>query len=227
MKNKYSWRSLLGMPPLCQGGALASIVFCCNPETKECAFLDTALKRLGISKSKFISVMKKHSFKIGDYDLAFAPSLEQEDPERDKALMSAKMSLTSFLKYKFDILQELIPKEKMDYAFKNVVVKQYALQILDIESRKVIRALAFGDLQFFVVTEIFDEHKLKKKLLGKLEKTEYVAARLPPELLKRMDRAVEEGLAKSRSDLIRKALVFYLSSVEKPQLGTMLNKFKT
>jgi len=227
MRNKYSWRNLLGMPPLCQGGSLASIVFCCNPEKRECAFLDAALKKLGITKKKFMSVMKKHSFKVGDYDLAFAPSLEQEDLQRDRALMSAKWSLTSFLKYKFEILRELIPKDKMDYAFKTALVKQYALQILDIESRKMIRALAFGDLQFLVVTEIFDERKLKKGLLAELEKTEYVAVRLPKNLLQKMDRAVEEGIAKSRSDLIRKALVLYLSSLEKPPLGRMLNKLKT
>jgi len=229
-KNKYSWRSLLGVPPLCQGGVLASIVFCCDPRTRECNFFDAALKKLGITKQRFLSVMKKHSMKVGDYDLAFAPSLEQDDMRRDMALLSAKMSLTEFLKYKFEILRDLIPEQKLDYAFKTPLVKLYALQILDIESKKVIRALAIGDLRQFVVTEIFDERRLKKKFLDKLEKTRYVAVRLPPDLLDKLDQAVEEGLGKSRSDLIRKALLFYLSSMEKPQISQiegMLNKMKT
>jgi len=222
MRNKYSWRDLVGEPPLCEGGRLCSIVFCCDPRRVSCSVFNDALEMLGISKSEFIRVMDEGKIPVEEKDgtcfgsLAFCPSPEKESRDRNAALMKLGWSLTSYLKFKFDLLKRLVPPSKLDYAFNTRVLKQYALDILDLESKKVYKAFALGDVRrTLIVTEVFSENDLKDKgVESLLSQTEYVGVRIPKSLISELDDLVEKGVVGSRSDGIRRALTLYLKAVK-------------
>jgi len=225
MRNKYSWRNLIGEPPLCEGGRLASIVFCCDPRRKPCMILDEALRMLGISKDDFVRVMEKHRIPVQENDgscfgnLAFCPSLEKPSRDRDRALIRMGWSLNRYLKYKFNILRDLVPPGKMDYVFSTRVLKQFAVEALDLETKKVYRALALGNLRSrtLLITEIFREQDLRdRQVENVLSQTEYVGVRVPKELVVQLDELVAKGIIKSRSDGIRRALLLYLGALKKP-----------
>jgi len=223
MRNKYSWRSLIGEPQLCEGGRLVSIVFCCDPRKKQCPILEEALKLLGLSVDDFVKVMLKHGKPIQEKDgtcfgnLAFCPSPEKSSKDRDYALMKLDWSLSRYLRYKFSILKDLIPEDKLDYAFNTRVLRQYAVELLDLETRKVYKAFALGNLKTgtLMLTEIFKEENLKDiQVESILRKTDYVGVRIPKDLLEELDEFVEKGIIESRSDGIRRALHLYLSALK-------------
>jgi len=217
---KYSWRDLIGEPPLCEGGRLASIVFCCDPRKKYCPLLEEALKVLGISKVKLISVMEKYKIPAPKIDgscfgnLAFCPSPEKPSKDRDRALLSMGWSLSKYLKYKFNILTELIPKDELDVAFSKRLLRQFAIEALDLETRKVYRALALGNTKIMLITEIFRSGKLRDRQIEAVcLGTEYVGVRIPKDIVSALDELVERGLIESRSDGIRRALLLYLRAL--------------
>jgi len=223
-KNRYSWRDLIGEPQLCEGGRLVSIVFCCDPRRKQCPILEEALKMLGLTVEDFIKVMEKHGIPIPEKDgtcfgnLAFCPSPEKESKDRDTALLKMGWSLSRYLKYKFSILKDLIPPGKLDYAFNTRVLKQYAVEILDLETRRVYKALALGNIKSgtLMITEIFKEQDLKdRQVESVLSKTDYVGVRIPKDLVEQLDELVEKGIIESRSDGIRRALHLYLSALKR------------
>jgi len=222
-KNRYSWRDLIGEPPLCEGGRLVSIVFCCDPRKKRCPILEEALKLLGITVDDFVKVMLKHGKKIQEIDgtcfgnLAFCPSPEKSSKDRDYALMKLDWSLSRYLRYKFNILKDLIPEDKLDYAFNTRVLRQFAVELLDLETRKVYKAFALGNLKtgMLMLTEIFREEDLKDvQVESVLRKTDYVGVRIPKDLLEQLDELVEKGIIGCRSDGIRRALMLYLSALK-------------
>lgn len=222
MKDRYSWKNLIGEPQLCEGGRLASIVFCCDPRKKECPILNMALKILGISKRKFVEVMEKHRISVPEKDgtcfgnLAFCPGLEKESRDRDEFLIRKHWSLSKYLKYKFKILRELVPEEKLDLAFSTRIIRQYAVKLLDLETRKEYKAFAIGNVKYKIMTltEVFDEESLSDKNVETLlSGTEYVGVRIPHDLVRKLDELVDRGVVSSRSDGIRRALQLYLSSL--------------
>ena len=93
MRNKYSWRNLIGEPPLCEGGRLASIVFCCDPRRKPCMILDEALRMLGPDEapdsleSGTSSALITFAYKVGE--LAFQAG--DEDKALDYIGLSGKI----------------------------------------------------------------------------------------------------------------------------------------
>jgi len=225
MRNKYSWRNLIGEPPLCEGGRLASIVFCCDPRKKACPVFEEALRMLGISRDDFIRVMEEHKIPVPERDgtcfgnLAFCPSPEKPSKDRDEVLLKMGWSLSKYLKYKFELLRRLVPPDKMDYAFNTRVLKQFAVEALDLETRRVYKALALGNLRSgtLLITEIFKEQDLKdKQVEAVLSQTEYVGVRIPKDIINELDELVAKGIIESRSDGIRRALLLYLGALKKP-----------
>jgi len=222
-RNRFSWRDLIGEPPLCEGGRLASIVFCCDPRRVKCPVLEKALEMLGLTVEEFVKVMEKHGKRIREVDgtcygnLAFCPSPEKESKDRDRALLEMGWNLTRYLKYKFEILCSLLPPEKLRIAFRERVMRQYAVELLDLETRKVYRALALGNIEagMFIVTEVFNEKDLvDSSVESVLSGTEYVGVRIPSHLVRELDELVEKGIIESRSDGIRRALQLYLSALK-------------
>jgi len=221
MKNKYTWRELIGEPQLCEGGRLISIVFCCDPRKKKCPILEEALRVLGLTVDDFIRVMEKHSVPIknvdgtGFGDLAFCPSLEKESKDRDTYLLENGWGIIRYLKYKFEILKDLIPQDKWEYAFETRLVKQYAIEALELDTQRVYKAFALGNINgTLIITEVFKGSDLKdKELKSAITKTEYVGVRIPKDLISRLDVLVEKGVINSRSDGIRRALMLYLSAL--------------
>jgi len=204
-------------------------VFCCDPRKKRCELFERALKLLGITEEHFVAVMEKHRVPVEEKDgscfgsLAFCPSPEKESKDRDEALLRMGWSLTKYLKYKFEILRELVPPDKLDLAFSTRLVKQYALEILDLETRRVYKAFAVGNLETGVltVTEIFKENSLRdRQVETALSNTAYVAARIPRDLVDKLDELVKKGVINSRSDGIRRALLFYLNAFKESVKGS-------
>ena len=107
----------------------------------------------------------------------------------------------------------------MDYAFNTRVLKQFAVEALDLETRRVYKALALGNLRSgtLLITEIFKERDLKdKQVEAVLSQTEYVGVRIPKDIINELDELVAKGIIESRSDGIRRALLLYLGALKKP-----------
>ena len=127
-------------------------------------------------------------------------------------------SLSRYLKYKFDILRKLVPSDKMDCVFGVRVLRQFAVEALDLETRKVYRALALGNMRGgnLLITEMFSEQELENKQVEVLlSQTEYVGVRIPKDIVSELDELVARGVIKSRSDGIRRALLLYLGALRR------------
>ena len=232
-RNKFSWRDLIGEPPLCEGGRLVSIVFCCDPRRVKCPILEKAFEMLDLTAEEFVRVMERHGKPVVEVDgtcygnLAFCPSPEKESKDRDKTLLKMGWNLTRYLKYKFEILCNLLPPDKLKLAFRERVMKQYAIELLDLETKRVYRALALGNIEagMFIVTEVFNEKDLiNNKVETILSSTEYVGVRIPSHLIKQLDDLVEKGIIKSRSDGIRRALQLYLTALKNVKQETVVKR---
>jgi len=228
MRSKYSWKDLVGEPPLCKGGRLASIVFCCDPRRKYCPILEDALKMLGVSRDEFIRIMDEYRIPIPEKDgtcfgnLAFCPSPEVPSRDREEGLLKIGWSLSRFLKYKFELLRKLVSPDKLDYAFNTRVLNQFAVEILDLETKKVYKGFALGNIKSgtLVVTEIFSENELRDEQVSVvLSQTEFVGVRIPKDLLNMLDELVASGVVESRSDGIRRALMLYLGALKPVKQG--------
>lgn len=222
MRGRLSWRDLIGEPPLCEGGRLASIIFCCDPRKVVCPVLEEALKMIGISKEDFVKVMEECKIPTLEKDgtcfgnLAFCPSPEKPSRDRDETLLKLGWSLSKYLRYKFEILRKLVSPEKLDYVFTTRVLRQFAVTALDLETRKVYRMLTLGNVRggIMLITEVFDESELRGNVRDALGRTEYVAVRIPKDMVAELDDLVSKGIIESRSDGIRRALALYLNALK-------------
>ena len=220
---KYNWRSLLGEPNICGGGHLAAIVFCCDPRKKRCPFRDYALKLLGISKDEFVKVkdeMKVECEECCFKNLAYCCSPEKICPLRDAALKRLGWTLSKYLQYKWEILERLVDREKMDFAFSERVLKQYGMELLELDTQKVYRALGYGNVGMkavWITKVVGEEPLLDKELREELRGTEFVGARVPRPLLRRVDELVARGIFKSRSHAIRAGLSLLLKIAVKQE----------
>jgi len=151
---------------LCGGGPLISLVYCCGLE-KPCPIRNYALKLLGITPEKFKEVKEKHRIDAEGTcfkNLAYCCSLQKECPFRDKVRKRLNMSDEDYLKYKLEILRDLIPREKLDYALKTRVMKPLIFIIVDPSGEEWTewRGLGFGnpDINAFFIQQV----KVKKKI---------------------------------------------------------------
>jgi len=220
----YTWKNLVGEPNLCGGGHLASIVFCCDPRRKKCPFRDYALARLGISKEMFVEIKEKHRVESDTCfgNLAYCCSPEKNCPRRNKALYSLKWNFRQYLQYKWEILKDLVPREMMDRAFTERVLRQYGMELLELDTQKVYRALGFGniDMKAVWITEVVKSENLANEDLGKeLKESEFIGVRMPKVMLRELDELVELGVFESRSQAIRAAVSLLLKTCVKQKSG--------
>jgi len=166
---------------------------------------------LGLTVEDFVRVMEENKVPVKERDgtcfgnLAFCPSLEKPSRDRDEALLKMRWGLRKYLSYKFELLKKLLPPDKLDFAFSTRLLRQYAVEALDLETRKMYRALALGNIKsgMLMITEVFRESDLKDKQVESiLYRTEFVGVRIPRDL-------------ESRSDGIRRALMLYLNALGK------------
>jgi len=221
-----SWKILLDEPRLCEGGRLVSIVYCCDPTKVSCPIVEHALKILGLSKEEFAEAMRRHGVEVPSIDgtcfgnLAFCPPLDHPSRDRDEALRRLGWDAVKYAKFKWDLLTKIIPKEKLRIAMNTRIVTQFAVSLLDLETRKEYKAFGLGnvDLKFIRLTEVFREGELRDREVEEtLRNSEFVAARIPKQILEEIDALVAKGIVKSRSDAIRRALMLYISSLRKTE----------
>ena len=153
-------------------------------------------------------------------NLAFCPSLEKPSKDRDEALRKLGWSVTDYLRYKFRLLMQLILKNQLKRVFSERVLKQYAVDVLDLETKRVYKAFALGNISSGIlrITEVFREGELDdRQVEDVLTRTEFVGVRIPRDLLAELDSLIKRGIVKSRSDGIRRALAVYLSALRTPR----------
>jgi len=149
---------------LCGGGPLISLVYCCGLE-KPCPIRNYALKLLEITPEKFKEVKEKHRIDAEGTcfkNLAYCCSLQKECPYRDEARKRLNMSDEEYIRYKLEILRDLIPDEKLGYALKTTVMMPLIFVIVDPREWIEWRGLGFGnpDLKVFFIQQV----KSKKKI---------------------------------------------------------------
>ncbi len=217
---KYSWKDLIGENNVCGGGHLAAVVFCCSLE-KPCIWRTMALKKLGISEDEYRKV--KEDLKIeSEYvcfgNLAYCCSVEKPCPNRDKALKALGWTTSQYLQYKYRILQHLIPEDLMDKAFTERVVAYYGIQLLDMDEQRLYRGIAMGSVEarlIYLLDVSVDGQDLDPKLSEAFSATEFIGVRVPKEVAKAIEELVERGEATSKSDVVRRALLMYLTFARK------------
>jgi len=215
---KLDWRSLVGEPNVCGGGHLAAVVFCCDPRVKRCPFRDYALKALGVSKEKFTEVKDRLGVEAPGTcfgNLAYCCSPEKQCPKRDKVLDGLDWSYSRYLQYKWQLLLELVPRESLERAFEERVLKQYGMELLELDTRTVFRAVGYGNVAMKAVwiQDVIDSSSLADEELGReLGEAEFVGARIPRRILQDIDELVGRGVFKSRSQAIRSGLMLLLKA---------------
>jgi len=220
---RYSWKSLVGEVNICGGGHLAAIVFCCDPRKKRCPFRDFALKMLGIDKERFIEVKDRLGVEAPGTcfgNLAYCCSPEKTCPRRDKVLAELGWSYSRYLQYKWRILEELISREDLVWAFTERVLRQYGIELLELDTQRVYRALGYGNVRMKAVwiNEVVDEESLgDEELARELGETEFVGVRVPKSTLRELDELVGQGMFKSRSHAIRAAISLLLKMTVKQE----------
>jgi len=219
---KFSWRNLVGEVNICGGGHLAAIVFCCDPRKKRCPFRDYALKRLEISVDRFVEVKDKHKIegKVCFGNLAYCCSPEKNCSARDRVLAELGWSYTKYLQYKWEIFKDLVPKDKWELAFTERVLKQYAMELLELDTRKIYKAMGYGNIgmKAIWISEVVDDNTVLKNDVGKeLGETEFVGVRVPRTILRKIDDLVDRGVFKSRSQAIRSGLTLLLKAYVKQE----------
>ncbi len=230
MKRIYTWRDLVGEPQLCKGGRLCSIVFCCDIRQRPCYLFEKALEMIGLTINDYLEILEKKI--LPEYgkplkridntafgNLVFAPSLEEESRDRDEFLLQNKWSPKDYLAYKFAILKTIVPKDKLDLVFRERLLKPLAVNVLDLESQQIYKATALGNLRLglVVITRLIDNPRILEDLEVKemLVGSDFVGIRLPKSLTKALDDLVAQGIFKSRSEAIVKAIQLLTSLYSK------------
>lgn len=216
------WEELVRLESICGGGHLASIVFCCGVK-KDCPFRKEALDRLGISEEKYAEVKEKHKIEAKGTcygNLAYCCSLNEQCEARDKVLRDLGMTPAEYLQYKFDILIDLIPKNKMELAFKERVLHKYAFEMVkldDLEEGKEMegyRGLALGNPEISDSLIILDyqpiQPQVDEEVREAIRKSEFISARVDSELYNTIV-SIAQRNGYNVSKIIRDALKLYVT----------------
>jgi len=216
----HGWRSLASIQQLCDGGPLASIVFCCDPRRKKCPVLEKALRELGLTVEEFVSVMEMHKIPVPEVDgscygnLAFCPSLDVKSRDRDEFLLSNnEWSLSKYLEYKYELLLDLVSHDKLDYAFSRGVVEKYAGFVINTNTGRALAVVLAGspELGGFRVLRI-DE--VEYSYVDNVS-TGYLNVRLPHSVIVELESLVKAGVILSKSDAARKAILLFLQAIKR------------
>ncbi|HDH45029.1 MAG TPA: hypothetical protein ENG66_06545 [Thermococcus sp.] len=211
------WEDLIRFNNLCNASPLASIVFCCKV-TKPCPYRDEALKILGISKERYTEVKEKYAIKAKGTcygNLAYCCSLEYKCDIRDEALKRLGMSPSDYLKYKFKILKELIPEDKMmGVALKRRVSYNMAFEMVCLHNPNLgFRGIAVGNPNLSDLVLILNFQQVSPhvdvSVRDTLRKEKFISVRVSKDTYEKLvDLALVNGC--SISDLVRNAINVYL-----------------
>jgi predicted metal-binding transcription factor (methanogenesis marker protein 9) len=214
----FSWRDLENIPHLCEGGVLASIVFCCDPRKVRCPLIQKALNELGLTLDQYLSVVEKLGVPLQAFDgtchgnLAFCPSLTHISRDRDEFLYNKLWTVEMYLKYKFRILKTLLNNdpEKMRLAFTKRLLGRYVAVLLDVDTNEMFRAMLVGD----IAKGAFRIEKIEKISIEPIPGNNdvVVSVRIPLAIAKKL-RDLEKEKSISRSEFIRRALQLFLHIV--------------
>ncbi len=212
------WEELVKVGNLCSGAPLAAIVFCCGLE-KRCDFRKRALELLGLTEADFKRVkerMKIEAEKTCYGNLAYCCSLNENCEARDNALKELGMPPAGYLRYKFRILEELVPKDKLEFAFREKVLYTFAFELVRIDNSNFegYRGLAIGNPEITNTLMIVDfkpfEPNMSDFVKETVRKSEFISLRVTKEQYKQIaDIAAEKGC--SMSDIVRDAIALYLT----------------
>jgi len=218
----HGWRHLASIQQLCDGGPLASIVFCCDPRRKKCPVLEKALRELGLTVEEFVSVMEEHKIPVSEVDgscygnLAFCPSLDVKSRDRDEFLLkSGEWSVSKYLEYKYKLLLDLLGDDpgKLEYVFSRSVVEKYAGVVINTNTGKALAVVLAGspELGGFRVLRI-DE--VEYSYVDNVS-TGYLNVRLPHSVISELESLVKAGVILSKSDAARKAILLFLQAIKR------------
>jgi predicted metal-binding transcription factor (methanogenesis marker protein 9) len=205
---------------LCDGGPLASIVFCCDPRRRKCPVLEKALLELGLTVEEFVSVMERNKIPVPEVDgscygnLAFCPSLNVKSRDRDEFLLkNGEWSLSKYLEYKYKLLLELVSRDKLDYLFSKGVVEKYAGFVININTGKAFAVVLAGspELGGFRVLTLDD---VEYRYIDNVS-TGYLNVRLPHSVIAELESLVKAGVIESKSEGVRKAILLFLQAVKR------------
>lgn len=211
------WEDLVKFENLCGGAPLASIVFCCDTR-KDCPFRRKALEILGISEEIYKAVKEKYAKEAEGTcygNLAYCCSLNEQCAARDNALKKLGMSPAEYLQYKYKILLDLIPKDKLETAFRTKVLYKFAFEMVKIDSMSEgYRGLALGNPELTNTLIILDvkpiELAISEEVKETVRKSEYISVRVTREQYNKIaEIAVKNGC--NMSDVVREALTIYLA----------------
>jgi len=212
--------ALASCPQLCDGGPLISIVYCCDPRRRRCAILEAALGELGLTVERFVEVAEENRVPVKEIDgtgfgnLAFCPSLLVRSRDRDEAVFGDEgCGLTKYLEYKLSLLKRLIPEERLPEALTKRVVERYAGVLLS-EGGHAVKAVLVGNLEAGGL-RVLRAEPLDAPEPGPLSEA-FLGVRLPRDVLEQVDALVKAGLASSRSECVRKAVLLFLQTVKPP-----------
>jgi predicted metal-binding transcription factor (methanogenesis marker protein 9) len=214
----FSWRDLENIPHLCEGGVLASIVFCCDPRKVRCPLIQKALNELGLTLDQYLSVVEKLGVPLQTFDgtcysnLAFCPSLTHVSRDRDEFLYNKMWTVEMYLKYKFRILKTLLNNdvEKMLFAFSRKLLGRYIAVILDVDTNEMFRAMLVGDIS----RKAFRIDRIERVSVEPVPSSNdvVVSVRIPLAIAKRL-KELEKEKSVSKSEFIRRALQLFLHIV--------------
>jgi len=212
--------ALASCAQLCDGGPLISIVYCCDPRRRRCAILEAALKELGLTVERFVEVAEENRVPVKEIDgtgfgnLAFCPSPLVRSRDRDEAVFGDEgCGLTKYLEYKLSLLRRLIPEERLPEALTKRVVERFAGVLLS-ESGHAVKAVLVGNLEAGGL-RVLRAEPLDAPEPGPLSEA-FLGVRLPRDVLRQLDALVKAGLASSRSECVRKAVLLFLQTVRSP-----------
>lgn len=218
------WEDLVKIGNLCSGAPLVALVFCCGSK-KSCLFREKALEMLGITEDQYIVVKEKHKIEAKGTcygNLAYCCSLNEPCDVRDKALREHGMTPAEYLQYKFEILKDLIPKDKMKQAFEKRVLYKFAFEMVRVDDMdgRGYRGLALGNPELVEYLMILDCKPIKlpvaEVVKEKVRKSEFISVRVSKELYQQIaEIASKKGC--NISDIVREALNLYLTmNLSKP-----------
>uniref|UniRef100_A0A7J2U5L1 Ribbon-helix-helix protein, CopG family n=1 Tax=Ignisphaera aggregans TaxID=334771 RepID=A0A7J2U5L1_9CREN len=211
----FSWRNLENTPHLCEGGVLASIVFCCDPRKVRCPLIQKALNELGLTLDQYLSVVEKLGVPLQTFDgtcysnLAFCPSLTHVSRDRDEFLYNKMWTVEMYLKYKFRILKTLLNNdvEMIAFAFSKRLLGRYIAVLLDVDTSEMYRAMLVGDIG----RGAFRIERIEKISVETVPSDNgvIVSAMVPPSIAKRL-KEIEKDRSLNKSEIIRRALQLFL-----------------
>jgi len=212
------WEDLVKLENLCGGAPLAALVFCCSSR-KECPFRKKALEILEITEKQYTAVKEMHKIEAKGTcygNLAYCCSLNESCEARDKVLRELGMTPAEYLQYKFEILKDLITKDKMKQAFEERVLYTFAFEMVRVDNidAEGYRGLALGNPALTESLIILDYKPIKlsvaEDVKEEVRKSEFVSVRVSKEMYQQIaDIASKKGC--NMSNVVRDALNLYLS----------------